>query len=145
MQLTCKFTLTTEPPPGSDNVVPPQQSGNQDGGLDCSSNPSFGKGAIRTFFRIPDSGDTQGTFVQYLDTGALSGRFRLVPKGGTFGGGTYQGQNYGGQFKVTQGTGAFSGVRSSTKGTGYCTSPDSVHLSCTENLWLYDPNASSSS
>ena len=144
VQMTCKFTLTTEPPAGSDNVVPPQQKGNQDGSLTCP-NASFASGAIRTNYTIPGSGDTVGYFTQYFDTGALAGHFRLVPHGGTFGGGTYQAQNYGGQFQVTLGTGAYSGVKSSTKGTGYCTSPDSVHLSCTENLWLYDPHTTISS
>lgn len=142
-QVTCKFTLTTEPPRGSTTVVAPQQKGIQDGGVLCNDK-QFGLGAIRDHYVMPPSGSLVGNFTQYFDTGTLAGKLRLIPKSGnTFSGGSYQSQNYGGKFNVEYGTGTFHGVKSTQPGTMYCKSPDDVHLSCTETMTIWDPKSSS--
>lgn len=144
MQVSCSFTLTTEPPPGSDNVVPPQQQGHQDGPVYCKNAPSFKLGAIRTNFTIPDSGDTVGTFTQYFDTGTIGGHFELVPKNnGGFGQSGYAAQNYGGKFKIWYGTGAYKGIKGTQPGLMYCKSPDSVHLTCKETMTVKEPATAS--
>jgi hypothetical protein len=142
MQLTCNFNLTTEPPPGSTAVTAPQQKGWQDGAVYCTSNQKFGNGAIRNRYTIPTSGDTVGHFVEYFDTGTFGGHLDLTPKGGgSFGGGSFQAQNYGGTFQVWYGTGAFQGIKSTQPGTMYCKSPDSVHLHCKETMTVKTPGS----
>jgi hypothetical protein len=140
MQVECKLTLTTEPPKGSNAVSPPEQNGIQDGGVLCH-NAKLGLGAIREHFTMVASGNTVGDFTEYFDTGTVAGKLTLVPQGGSFGGGSFQAQNYGGRFTISFGTGAFHGFKSTQPGTFYCTSPDSIHLSCRQRMTVLVPSS----
>lgn len=138
LRVECSFTLTTVPPQGSTSVVAPAASGQQYGGLSCPQS-GFHGGTIADSFTVPDSGDTVGTYVQYLNTGTLRGAFDLTPQEGSFGGSDFQSQSWQGTVTVTRGTGAYNGVTSSRSGTMQCDSPDSVHLTCVENITLNVP------
>ena len=139
----CNFTLTTVPPQGSTSVVAPASSGQQYGGLSCPQS-GFEGGAIADTFQVPDSGDTVGVYVQYFGRGTVRGDFDLTPQEGTFGGGgTFQSQSWTGKISVTSGTGAYRGITSSGMGTMDCNSPDSVHLSCVEQITVNMPTQNS--
>lgn len=142
MQMTCYFSLTTEPPAGSDAVVAPQQKGVQDGEVFCNSNHSFGNGVIRDHYVIATSGDNVGKFVEYFDTGSFAGHFDVAQKGqGTFNGQGFESENLGGVLKVWYGTGAYRGVKSTQPGTMYCKSPDSIHFHCKETVTIKTPGS----
>ncbi len=140
VNVECIMSLTTMPPPGSTEVVAPASSGQQYGGLKCPQSGFYG-GTVADVFQVPDSGDTVGTYVEYLNTGTIRGGFDLTPDEGTFGGGgTFQSQSWTGTISVTGGTGAYKGITASKMGTMSCDSPDSVHLSCIENITVQQPN-----
>jgi hypothetical protein len=136
VQLACRFSLTTMPPPGSTAVVAPAASGTQYGGLSCPESGFYG-GTIADAFVVPDSGDTEGVFVKYLNTGTIRGHFDLTPDEGTFG--DFQSQGWTGTISVTSGTGAYKGIASPKAGTIECDSPDSVHLTCKDHFTVSMP------
>lgn len=140
LKVECSFTLTTVPPQGSTDVVAPSQSGQQYGGLSCPQS-GFHGGTISDTFTVPDSGDTVGTYVEYFNAGTLRGAFDLTPTEGTFGGSDFQSQSWEGTVSVTRGTGVYNGVTSSKNGTMQCSSPDSVHLTCSEGITLNVPES----
>jgi hypothetical protein len=136
--LNCSMNPTTMPPQGSTGVVAPASSGYQYGGLKCPQAGFYG-GNFSDAFQIPDSGDTVGTYTEYLNTGTIRGSFDITPQEGTFGGGSFQAQTWTGTISVTSGTGAYKGITSPKMGTLDCTSPDSVHLVCTETITVSLP------
>lgn len=138
LKVECTMSPTTVPPPGSTDVVAPAASGKQYGGLSCPQSGFYG-GTFSDSFQVPDSGDTVGNYIEYLNTGTIRGSFDLTPDEGTFGGaGSFQSQSWTGTISVTSGTGAYKGI-TGKGGSMSCDSPDSVHLSCVENITLNVP------
>jgi hypothetical protein len=138
--LHCVSSPTTVPPTGQANVDQPPDSGTQYGPATCSTT-GFGAGIMSDSFTVPDSGDMVGTYTQYFDGGTVKGTFDLPagesPPIGTTG---FYSQNFAGQITVTSGTGVYKGVKGkNSKGTMSCSSPDSVHFSCTENVTVLIP------
>ena len=135
--LNCKIDMTTVPPAGS-NVVLVAPQGKQYGPDRCAT-AGFGSGIIANTFTVPDSGDTVGVFSQYFRAGGIFGKFDLTPLQGTgISPTSFQSQAWTGTVTVTGGTGIYSGITHAKgkKGIGrmHCTSPDSVHLSCTDSV-----------
>jgi hypothetical protein len=134
--LRCSMSMSTQPPAGSNSVDQPASQGVQYGPSHCPKK-GFGPGIIADSFTVPDSGDTVGTYVQYFHAGTIAGKFDLTPnEGAPVSDTTFQSQSWTGTIKVTGGTGVYTGIKSvkGKKGVGVlnCTSPDSVHLTCTE-------------
>lgn len=136
LKVECSLSPTTMPPPGSTAVVAPAASGKQYGGMKCPQSGFYG-GTFADTFQVPDSGDTQGVYVEYFNAGTIRGDFDLTPTEGTFG--SFQSQSWTGTISVTGGTGVYRGITASHPGTMDCTSPDSVHLTCTENITVDMP------
>jgi hypothetical protein len=129
------MSMTTGPPTGSNSVDQPATQGAQYGPSHCPR-LGFGPGIIADSFTVPDSGDTVGTFVQYLRAGTIHGKFDLSPLPPTgIGGTTFESQSWEGTLTIVGGTGVYTGIKSK-KGAGKfkCTSPDSVHMTCTERV-----------
>ncbi len=133
--LKCTMSMTTQPPAGSNSVDQPPTQGVQYGPSHCPR-LGFGPGIVADSFTVPDSGDNVGTFVQYLRAGTIRGRFDLspLPSTGTSDTG-FESQSWDGTLSILGGTGVYTGIQSK-KGAGKfkCTSPDSVHLTCTEKV-----------
>jgi hypothetical protein len=131
--LHCSVSLTTEPPAGSNAVAQPSSQGNMYGPIHCSTK-GFGGGVESAPFTVPDSGDTVGKYTAYFKTGSITGSFDWTPQEqsdlSNFGGQAWQGT-----MTVTGGTGLFKGIVGK-KGSGVenCTSPDSVHVTCTAKI-----------
>lgn len=138
--LHCASTPTTVPPAGQANVDQPPDGGNQYGSVTCSTT-GFGTGIMGDTFTIPDSGDMVGVYQQYFDAGSIKGTFDLSPgEGQPIGSDTFASQSWEGQVTVTGGTGVYQGVKGkNNKGTMSCNSPDSVHMTCTENVTIMIP------
>jgi len=136
--LKCHISLSTAPPAGSPAVAQPPSGGTQAGPIHCPT-ASFGAGVQWDSFKVPDSGDTIGTFTQYFDAGSIHGTFDLTPQegSGNLTSTSFESESWLGTLKVTGGTGIYKGMKSK-KGTGTltCTSPDSVHLTCKEKVKL---------
>ncbi len=136
-KLTCKISLSTVPPAGSNAVNQPPAQGWEYGAVHCPK-AGFGGGLEGSSFTLLDTGDTVGKFTQYFKAGSISGSFDLSPQqSGTLSQTGFAAQNWQGTMKITGGTGVFSAIKSK-KGTGVlkCMSPDSVHESCTEKIKL---------
>jgi len=133
-KLHCTLSLTTEPPPGSNSVDQPASQGSQYGPIHCGR-VGFGGGIEADSFTVPDSGDTVGKFTQYFKTGTIKGSFDITPQESEFTSTNFESQTWVGTMKIVGGTGVYSGIKSQ-KGTGVlkCSSPDSVHLTCTEKI-----------
>lgn len=127
--VTCHAKTSIAPPDGQTGVTPPVSSGSEYGTAVCGK---LGHGVQSDRFNVPDSGDTLATFTWYLPTGTIHGKYDLTPQEGTL---NFLAVTYVGTAKILGGTGAFAG----TKGTGTmtCSSPDSVHTSCTDKLKLH--------
>ena len=140
--LRCSSAPTTVPPAGQANVDQPPSGGNQYGSVNCSTT-GFGSGIMGDAFTIDDSGDMVGFYQQYFDGGSIKGTFDLSPgEGPPIGPDTFAAQAWEGQVKVTGGTGVYQGVvGKDSKGTMSCNSPDSVHMTCTENVMVLIPPA----
>lgn len=138
IKLNCKLSLTTTPPPGDNAVAQPPGSGNQYGPIHCR--PAvlslFGGGIVADAFTVPDSGDTVGTFTEYFKTGSVSGMFDITPLESDFSATSFSSQTWQGTVKVKSGTGIYKGIKEKKVGTMTCTSPDSVHLTCSEKIKL---------
>lgn len=138
--LKCSISMTTEPPSGSASVDQPPAQGSQYGPLHCPTK-SFGPGIISDSFTVPDSGDTVGTYVQYFNAGSIKGAFDLTPdEGAPISDTNFSSQTWTGTVTVTGGTGIYKGIKGK-KGTGTmsCSSPDSVHVTCTEHVKVTMP------
>ena len=141
--LKCRISLIQQPPNGLDFVLP-RDSGQHYGRVDCHKR-GFGSGVIRDSFTIPDSGDTVGKYVVYLNRGTFSGTFALTPGGGEeLTGTTYQSDSWTGTMTVNAGSGIYKRVAlaKGRKGKMACKSSDSVHLVCQETISLALPATS---
>lgn len=136
-KLFCHVTLTTVPPSGSNTVNQPAAQGSQYGPLNCGK-PGFGRGIIADSFTVPDSGDTVGKYTEYFKAGSIKGTFDITPQEASGVSLTsFTSQTWAGTIKITGGTGVY-GLIKEKKGSGVmkCSSPDSVHLSCTAKIKL---------
>jgi hypothetical protein len=140
--LRCSMSLTTTPPRGSASVDQPPAQGTQYGPNNCPTN-SFGGGIMEDSFTVPDSGDTVGTYKQYFGAGTIKGAFDLTPnEGAPISGANFASQSWTGTVTVTGGTGTYKGIKGKkNSGVMNCTSPDSVHLTCTEHVKVVMPPA----
>ncbi len=132
----CHVSLSTVPPPGSNSVDQPPSQGAQYGPVQCLTG-SLGSGVEKDSFKVPDSGDTVGSYAQYFATGSIHGKFNLSPTEGTgnLSSTSFESESWVGTVTVTGGTGAWAGA-SGKEGTLKCTSGDTVHLTCHEKLKL---------
>ncbi|MBV9941431.1 MAG: hypothetical protein JO262_04805 [Solirubrobacterales bacterium] len=135
--LKCRIALGTVPPPGSPAVDQPPANGSQYGTVHCAG-ASFGWGVEKDTFKVPDSGDTVGSYVQYFSDGSIRGRFDLTPRegdGSLSSPSSFTSQAWAGTVTVLSGTGSLAQA-TGKKGVLRCTSGDTVHLTCTEKLKL---------
>jgi hypothetical protein len=134
--LKCHISLSTVPPPGSASVDQPPSQGDQYGTIHCPGG-AFGFGVQKDTFRVPDSGDTVGTYAQYFASGSIRGKFDLSPTEGSgdLTGMNFTGESWVGTVTVVGGTGSLANA-SGKKGILKCTSADTVHVTCTEKLAL---------
>jgi hypothetical protein len=97
-------------------------------------------------FTVPDSGDMIGIIALYFKTGTIEGSFDLAPgEGQPITPDTFASQDWSGSIAVKGGTGIYQGVTGKdSKGTMACTTPDSVHMTCTWNVMIVIPPAGSS-
>jgi hypothetical protein len=130
----CHLSLGTVPPPGSPAVDQPPSQGSQYGNVHCAGS-SFGFGVEKDTFKVPDSGDTVGKYVQYFGGGSIRGKFDLTPGEGDLSSGSFTSETWTGTVTVTGGTGTLAKA-AGKKGVLKCTSGDSVHLTCTEKIKL---------
>lgn len=131
----CHLALGTVPPPGSPAVDQPPSQGAQYGTVHCAG-ASFGWGVEKDSFKVPDSGDTVGNYVQYFGAGSIRGKFDLTPdQNGDVSSTDFTSESWTGIVTVTGGTGTLAKA-SGKKGVIKCTSGDSVHLTCTSKLRL---------
>jgi hypothetical protein len=134
--LKCHISLSTAPPPGSSTVNQPPAQGTQFGAIHCPT-ASFGGGVESDSFKVPDSGDTLGNYSQYFGAGSIHGSFNLTPEegSGSLSATNFESESWTGTVTVTGGTGVYAKA-AGKKGVLKCTSPDTVHLTCTEKLTL---------
>ena len=130
---SCKLSLTTVAPAGSDGVEAGTTSGANFGNARCAS---ARPGVARQMFAIDTAGDMSGKLQQWFATGSLSGTFQLTaqsssapPTANSFGKAAYAGK-----VTVSGGSGMMKGITGS--GTMTCTTPDSLHYTCKEKLTL---------
>jgi hypothetical protein len=133
--LHCKVSMTTTPPADSNVVDQPAAQGSQYGPNHCATK-GFGSGMISDSFTVPDSGDTVGTYTQFFHGGTITGAFDLTPSESSGLSQTgFTSESWTGTITVTGGTGLYKGiVGKKHSGTINCTSPDTVHLACTEKI-----------
>jgi hypothetical protein len=129
----CHINLTAEAPWGTQAVNVPPSQGTQYGPARCGASG----GAVQAdSFKVPDSGDMVGGYTQYFRAGTISGKFDMQPLAGAPPSATsFESQDWSGTLTVTGGTGTWAKV-AGKKGTLKCTSPDSVHMHCTERIKL---------
>jgi hypothetical protein len=131
--LNCSVSLTTEPPDGSNAVAQPSSQGQMYGPIHCSTK-GFGGGVESAPFTVPDSGDTVGTYTAYFKQGTVSGSFDWTPQQ-QVDISAFQSQTWQGTMTITGGTGLYKGiVGKKATGVENCTSPDSVHVTCTAKI-----------
>lgn len=135
---SCKLSLTVVPAAGDTAVLPDPQSGNMFGPIKCSG---AGTGVASFPFTVADSGDIVGKMTGFFGTGSATGAVDLtessssLPTPYEFGNADLTGT-----FKVKSGTGTDKGITG--KSTSFtCSTPDSVHYSCTLKLKLTFPPA----
>lgn len=125
----CKIAVSVAIPEGSTQVALPADSGNMFGTASCGK--ALGSGIAVYNFALQDTGDLTGSFKVYFATGSVHGKFDLSPADSTPSSpAAFLAQDYTGTAKVTGGSGADATV--SGKATLTCSTPDSVHLSCTQ-------------
>lgn len=131
----CHMTLGTVPPAGSPAVDQPPSQGAQYGTVHCAGT-SFGWGVEKDAFKVPDSGDTVGNYIQYFGAGSIRGKFVLTPdQNGDVSSTDFTSESWTGTVTVTAGTGSLAKA-SGKAGVIKCKSGDSVHVTCTEKLKL---------
>ena len=148
INLHCNISMATQPPSGSSSVDPTAAQGNQYGTTHCPTR-GFGPGMIADSFTVPDSGDNVGTYTEYFNAGSVSGTFDLTPQESPpLTSTTFSSQSWTGTITVDSGTGVYKGIKTYHKkhhpvvpGVFNCTSPDSVHLTCTEQIKVAPPAA----
>jgi len=132
---TCTGNVSIAIPAGQSDVVPPVDQGREYGSVSC---PMMGTGVESETLLLDDSGDLSGKYTKYFPTGSVHGAYTLtpgdsLPSGPT----TFESASYTGTETVTGGTGIYK--HAVGKGTLTCSTPDSVHLSCSETLKLTLP------
>lgn len=133
--LKCHMSLSTVPQPGSAAVDQPPSQGAQYGTIHCGG-ASFRFGVEKNIFKVPDSGDTVGSYVQYFGDGSVRGKFDLTPdQNGDVSSTDFTSESRTGTVTVTKGSGTLAKA-SGKEGVLKCTSGDSVHLTCIEKLKL---------
>jgi hypothetical protein len=136
--VTCSSNVTTAIPAGDTQVIAPVSDGTQYGAVRC--NKGLGSGVQTDTFTTLDTGNLQGLYKLYLNTGTVHGKFNLTPaEGPPLTTGTFQSAFYTGTLTVTGGTGAYLHVKSKGIGTLTCSSPDDVHLSCSDKFKVVKP------
>ena len=130
---SCKLSLTTVAPPGSSGVTAGTTTGVNFGNSTCSS---ARPGVARQMFSIDTAGDMSGKVQQWFATGSVYGSFQLTasslsapPTATSFGKAKYTGT-----VKLTGASGMMKGI--SGMGKMSCSTPDSLHFTCTEKLTL---------
>ena len=145
--LKCHIFMATPPPDGDNTVTQPPLSGTFYGPSHCPTK-SFGGGLEAAPFQLADTGDTVGRYVQYFADGSIKGAFDLTPaEGQPPSTTTFESNAWTGTVTVTGGTGVYKGItmhkakkhKPATPGVLNCTSPDSVHLTCTEKIKVVLP------
>lgn len=137
--LKCHLSLSTVPPAGQAAVTQPPSGGQQYGSFHCPSSV-FGGGTAADTFNVPDTGDTVGKYTEYFNGGTIHGAFDLTPSegSGNLTPTSFESESWTGTITVTGGTGAYKGIKGAKGkkniGVFNCTSPDSVHLACTEKI-----------
>ena len=139
--LNCRVSLTTEPPPGSNTVNQPQAQGSQYGPIHCRT-AGFGGGLEGDSFTIPDSGDTVAKYNAYFSAGSIKGSFDITPgEPGPLSSNSFSSQTWTGTMTVDGGTGVYKGITGKkNSGVMNCSSPDSVHMTCTETVKVKMPS-----
>jgi hypothetical protein len=132
--IKCHVFLSTVPPPGSPAVDQPPAQGAQYGPAHCTA---VGAGVASDTFKVPDSGDTIGSYVVNFATSSIHGKFNLTPSeaSGNLSSTSFESQSWVGTVTVTGGTGQYAGA-AAKDGVMKCTSGDTVHLRCTETIPL---------
>ena len=130
----CHVYLSTVPGANSAQVDQPPSGGRQYGPAKCPAT-GLGSGMEADKFTVPLSGDLVGTYSQYFSTGTITGKFDLVPQEAPpLSSTTFASESFVGKVSVTGGTGTLKGTKSTKAGVMKCTSPDTVHLTCTETV-----------
>lgn len=125
----CKIAMSVAVPDGSVQLALPADNGHMFGPASCGK--GLGSGITDYNFALQDSGDLTGSFKVYLATGSVHGTFDLSPTDSTPSSpDTFLAQDYTGTAKVTGGTGTDASLTG--KATLACSTPDSIHMSCTE-------------
>jgi hypothetical protein len=131
--LNCNVQLTASPLAGTNVVDQPPTQGWMYGPISCPRQ-GYGSGVEASSFTVPLSGDTVGSFTQYLSAGSIKGKFDLAPQedlSTSF----FSSATWTGTLTVTGGTGVYKGIKSNRNaGTMTCSSDDTVHLMCTEKV-----------
>lgn len=131
--VVCTSDLATAIPAGDTQIIPPVSDGTQYGSVRC--NKGLGSGVQTNSFTILDSGNMQGQFKLYLGTGTVHGKFNLTPaEGPPLTTDTFQSVTYTGTVTVAGGTGTYLHAKPKGIGTLSCTTPDGVHMSCTDRF-----------
>jgi len=139
LKSTCKLAMSVAVPAGATGVLADPSSGTMYGSMKCSG---AGAGVVSFPFNVADSGDTVGNMTGYTGLGSITGAVDLSqtssapPTPYVFGNAAFNGT-----FKIKSGTGAYKGVKGSGTFTS-CTTPDSIHYSCTLKLKGTIPAAS---
>lgn len=129
MVLHCSMKLTVAPPAGGAAVTQPPDGGWQYGHGLCPT-AGFGAAGVASPFTIPITDDMVGKYVLYFAAGTVRGKFNLVPQEGDIS--NFLAESWLGVMKVTSGTGIYKGIKAlKAPGTMSCSSPDTVHLTCT--------------
>ena len=127
--LHCAMNLTVAPPPGNPAVQQPPAGGWQYGHALCPK-AGFGAAGVASPFTVPVTDDMVGKYVLYFAAGTIRGTFNLVPQEGDLS--NFLAENWLGTTRVISGTGIYKGIRGlKAPGTMSCSSPDTVHMTCT--------------
>jgi hypothetical protein len=127
VSVTCKINVTAVAPAGQPTFIPASETGDEFGTSSCPG--AEGKGAAHMTFSLQDDGDLTGSFWEWFGTGSVHGTYVLTPsQPATLNPNNFASSDFAGTLQVTGGTGAFKPAVG--KGTLTCTSPDSVHFSC---------------
>jgi hypothetical protein len=137
-KVMCKLTVSVSVPSGDTQLALPASDGSMYGSASCPK--EFGGGIAAYGFTLQDDGDLTGAFRQYYLNGTVHGTYDLSPADSSPSSpSTFLSQSYTGTGTVEGGSGAFKGATGTSTMT--CTTPDSVHMSCTERLKLTLPPA----
>jgi hypothetical protein len=135
VEATCTSDVSIAVLPGQTQVVPPVNQGHEYGLVSCGT---LGKGVQSESLTLQDTGNYVGTYTEYFDTGTIHGTYTLIPGDSIpTGPTTFNAANYTGTATVVGGTGAYR--KAIGTGTLTCSTPDSIHSSCSEKLKLTLP------